>query len=100
MKPSQTKPASGSLHLADGRVSWVPTMASGRLANDTTFSISDVLRSVLIWEDLKTEYEKVKLPAIKIALTGGGRVAKGAMEVLHGMNIRKVTPAAFIEEQV
>ncbi|MEQ8245482.1 NAD(P)-dependent oxidoreductase [Fulvivirga sp.] len=47
-------------------------------------------------EDLKTEYQKVKLPKIKIAVTGGGRVSKGAMEVLTGMNIRKVTPAEFL----
>ena len=49
-------------------------------------------------EDLKTEYGKVKLPAIKIALTGGGRVAKGAMEVLMGMGIRRVTPHIFLTE--
>ncbi len=49
-------------------------------------------------QDLKTEFSKVKLPPIKIALTGGGRVAKGAMEVLVGMNIRKVTPAAFLSQ--
>ncbi|MEQ8925930.1 MAG: NAD(P)-dependent oxidoreductase [Fulvivirga sp.] len=49
-------------------------------------------------EDLKTEYEKVDLPAIKIAVTGGGRVSRGAMEVLNGMRIRKVTPADYISE--
>ncbi|MBV6647135.1 MAG: alanine dehydrogenase [Cyclobacteriaceae bacterium] len=49
-------------------------------------------------EDLRTEFEKVKLPPIKIAITGGGRVAKGAMEVLHGMDILKVTPAVFLEQ--
>lgn len=49
-------------------------------------------------EDLKTEFGKVKLPPIKIVLTGGGRVAKGAMEVLIGMNIRRVTPAAFLTQ--
>lgn len=43
-------------------------------------------------EDLKTEYSKVKLPPVKIVLTGGGRVSKGAMEVLNGMGIRKVSP--------
>ena len=43
-------------------------------------------------DDLKTEYSKVKLPPVKIAVTGGGRVSKGAMEVLNGMGIRKVTP--------
>ncbi|MGD1958842.1 MAG: NAD(P)-dependent oxidoreductase [Fulvivirga sp.] len=49
-------------------------------------------------DDMKTEYSKVKLPAIKIALTGGGRVAKGAMEVLNGMNIRHVSPSEFTRE--
>lgn len=49
-------------------------------------------------EDLKTEFAKVKLPPIKIILTGGGRVAKGGIEVLMGMGIRKVTPRQFLEE--
>lgn len=49
-------------------------------------------------EDLKTELAKVKLPPIKIVLTGGGRVTKGAMEVLTGMGIRKVTPHQFIND--
>jgi saccharopine dehydrogenase (NAD+, L-lysine-forming) len=47
--------------------------------------------------DLKSEYPKVKLPSIKIVVTGGGRVSKGAMEVLLAMNIKMVSPAAFIE---
>lgn len=50
------------------------------------------------YEDLKTEYSKIELPAMKIAITGGGRVAKGSMEVLNGVGIRKVTPAVFIEQ--
>jgi alanine dehydrogenase len=48
--------------------------------------------------DMQREYAKVKLPPIKIALTGGGRVSKGAMEVLNGMGIRKVSPAEFITD--
>ena len=46
---------------------------------------------------LKSEYPKVKLPSIKIAVTGGGRVSKGAMEVLLAMNIKMVSPAAFMD---
>ncbi len=49
-------------------------------------------------EDMTTEYNKVALPAIKIALTGGGRVSKGSMEVLNGMGIRRVSPAEFVNE--
>lgn len=50
------------------------------------------------YQDLKKEYQKVNLPNIKIAVTGGGRVAKGAMEVLHGVGIRKVTAHDFLEK--
>ncbi len=49
-------------------------------------------------EALKKEYKKVCLPPIKIALTGGGRVAKGAMEVLNGVGIRKVTPSLYLSQ--
>jgi len=49
--------------------------------------------------DLKSELAKVKLPKMKIVLTGGGRVAKGAMEILLGAGVRKVSPAAFLEER-
>lgn len=49
--------------------------------------------------DMQSEYKKVKLPAIKIAITGGGRVAKGAIEVMYGMNILKVTPYEFLNER-
>ena len=51
------------------------------------------------YEDLKSEYKKIKLPNIKIALTGGGRVTKGAMEVLHGIGIRQVTQHDFLNER-
>ena len=50
------------------------------------------------YDDLKTEYSKIILPAVKIAITGGGRVAKGAMEVLNGLGIRKVTPSDYLTE--
>lgn len=49
-------------------------------------------------EDLKTEFPKIKLPKVKIAITGGGRVAKGAMEIMHGLGIRRVSPAQFVEK--
>lgn len=51
------------------------------------------------YEDLKKEFEKISLPNIKIALTGGGRVTKGAMEVLLGAGISQVTPHDFLHER-
>lgn len=49
-------------------------------------------------DDLKTEFGKINLPPVKIALTGGGRVAKGAIEALIGMNIRRVTADEFLSQ--
>ena len=49
-------------------------------------------------DDLWSELSKINLPPIKIVLTGGGRVAKGAMEVLTRLGVRKVTPRQFLEQ--
>ncbi len=47
-------------------------------------------------EELLEEIERVRLPNIKILLTGGGRVANGATEALGLLKIRKVTPYEFL----
>jgi len=49
--------------------------------------------------DLKIELRKVKLPPVKIILTGTGRVGKGAMETLDSAGIRKVSPSDFLKQQ-
>lgn len=49
--------------------------------------------------DLKLELRNVKLPFVKIALTGAGRVARGAMETLDTAGIRKVNPHDFLTVQ-
>lgn len=46
--------------------------------------------------EMEEELKRVKLPNIKIALTGGGRVANGAIEILSALRIRKVTPEEFL----
>ena len=38
----------------------------------------------------------IKLPAIKILLTGSGKVARGAKEILDAMNIRAVTISEYL----
>lgn len=50
------------------------------------------------YDEVKKEFEKVKLPPVKIALTGTGRVAGGAVEVLEGMKIKKVTADEFLNQ--
>lgn len=49
--------------------------------------------------DLKRELRKVKLPPVKIVLTGGGRVGRGAMETLDTADVRKVSPRDFLTKE-
>lgn len=46
--------------------------------------------------EMEEELKRAKLPNIKIVLTGGGRVANGAIETLSAMRIRKITPEEFL----
>ena len=50
-------------------------------------------------DEMRLEFKKVKLPPVKIVLTGGGRVGKGAMEVLFGMGLKKVSPKELRKKQ-
>ncbi|MFQ5334777.1 MAG: NAD(P)-dependent oxidoreductase [Flavobacteriales bacterium] len=46
--------------------------------------------------EMDAELEKVTLPPGRIVLTGGGRVANGAMETLDKAGIRRVDPDEFL----
>ena len=46
--------------------------------------------------EMEEELKRVKLPNIKIVLTGGGRVGNGAIETLSALHIRRVTPEEFL----
>ena len=48
------------------------------------------------YAELKQELTKVKLPPIKIVLTGSGRVGHGALEILEELNIKKVSETDFL----
>tara|TARA_R110002051_G_scaffold229988_1_gene292032 strand:+ start:238 stop:1443 length:1206 start_codon:yes stop_codon:yes gene_type:complete len=47
---------------------------------------------------LITELKKLRLPSIKVLLTGRGRVGNGAREMLDGMGMRRVSVAEYLEE--
>jgi saccharopine dehydrogenase (NAD+, L-lysine forming) len=49
--------------------------------------------------DLKLELRKVKLPPLKVILTGAGRVGRGSMETLDTAGIRKVSPYDFLTKE-
>ncbi|MGV3538890.1 MAG: NAD(P)-dependent oxidoreductase [Rufibacter sp.] len=51
-------------------------------------------------EDMQEEFFKVKfLPNIKIAVTGGGRVAEGAVEVLNKMGVKRVSVFDYLYKE-
>lgn len=49
--------------------------------------------------EMLNELASVTLPAIKIVVTGGGRVARGAMEILEHLKIRKVTVSQYLNQE-
>lgn len=49
-------------------------------------------------DEMYEELKKVKLPAIKIALTGRGRVAGGAVEILQACGIGQVAPEDYLKQ--
>jgi saccharopine dehydrogenase (NAD+, L-lysine-forming) len=48
--------------------------------------------------EITSELEKIKLANIKVVLTGNGRVAHGAMELLELAGITKVEPNEYVEQ--
>lgn len=50
-------------------------------------------------QEMYDELKKVKTNKLRICLTGMGRVAHGALEILEKLGIRKVNPQEFLEEK-
>lgn len=50
-------------------------------------------------EELLAEVKKIKLPAIKILITGGGRVAHGALRTLAPLNLEQVSAEDFLNKE-
>lgn len=91
---------SGQRVIAFGRYAGIVGAYNGIMTYGLRYNLFKLRRAKDCFDldDLKKEFTKVKLPPIKIVLTGGGRVAKGAIEVLLGMGIRKVTPAQLLNQ--
>jgi saccharopine dehydrogenase (NAD+, L-lysine-forming) len=48
--------------------------------------------------EMYTELDKIKLPLIKIAVTGDGRVAGGALEILSKVGVKQVSVEEYLTE--
>lgn len=57
------------------------------------------LQRVIDYKDyaaLKEAYRKIKIPPLRILITGDGRVASGAVEVMELLNIKRVSPEEYL----
>ncbi|MEP5613511.1 MAG: NAD(P)-dependent oxidoreductase [Cyclobacteriaceae bacterium] len=91
----------GNRVIAFGRWAGIVGAYNGILSYGKRYNLFDIRAAHECFDlhDLKKEFSKIQLPPIKIAITGGGRVAKGAMEVLNGIGIRKVSPHDYVHER-
>ena len=57
------------------------------------------LKSFRHYEDAVAVYKKMIFPPLKIVLTGHGRVANGAIQVLRDMGIEQINPYNFLSDK-
>lgn len=88
----------GNRLVAFGRYAGIVGAYNGLWAYGKRFNLFTLRRAHECFDvnDLKLELRKVKLPPVKIILTGAGRVGKGSMETLDSAGIRKVNPHDFL----
>jgi saccharopine dehydrogenase (NAD+, L-lysine forming) len=94
------KDSQGNRMVAFGRFAGIVGAYNGLWTYGKRFSLFSLRRAFECFDinDLKLELRKIKLPSVKIILTGDGRVAKGAMETLDTAGIRKVSPADYLSK--
>ena len=51
------------------------------------------------WAEAQTYYQNLPLSNIKLVVTGGGRVASGACEVLDLIKIKRISPQGFLKHK-
>ncbi len=49
--------------------------------------------------ELHRQLSRLRIPALKIVVTGGGRVASGALEIINHQGIPEVLPKEFLEHE-
>ena len=83
----------GNRMIAFGRYAGIVGAYNGILTYGQRYGLFQLKRAYqcVNLEEVKEECEKIALPPIKILITGRGRVAKGAREMMSLMNIPEVT---------
>lgn len=95
------KDPNGNRLVAFGRYAGIVGAYNGLWIYGKRYGLYNIRRAHECFDlaDLQTEFKKIKLPPVKILLTGGGRVGSGAMETLSQAGIRKVNPDEFLSKE-
>lgn len=90
----------GQRLVAFGRYAGIVGAYNGIRAYGLKFDLFNLPKAETLRDQdaLISELNKIKLPNIKILLTGRGRVGNGSREMLDAMNLRKVNVAEFLNE--
>jgi alanine dehydrogenase len=56
-------------------------------------------RNCINLQELTDQYDIIQFPQAKIVITGGGRVAQGAIELMHYAGIEEVSPEDFLANE-
>ncbi|NER16265.1 NAD(P)-dependent oxidoreductase [Spongiivirga citrea] len=91
---------SGKRLVAFGRYAGIVGAYNGLRAYGLKFNLFNMPKAETLenQQALIDEQNKIKLPNIKILLTGRGRVGNGAREMLDGMNMKRVTVKEYLEK--
>ncbi|MBX9853299.1 MAG: NAD(P)-dependent oxidoreductase [Cytophagaceae bacterium] len=95
------KDTKGNRILAFGRFAGIVGAYNAFLFYGVKYKLYDLKRAYecFDFEEMKEELDKVKIPNVKIILTGGGRVGNGAREILDYLKIRKVPCEYFLHKK-
>jgi saccharopine dehydrogenase (NAD+, L-lysine-forming) len=90
----------GQRLVAFGRYAGIVGAYNGFRTYGLKFNLYNLPKAELLHDQLMLihELQKLKLPNIKVVLTGKGRVGNGAKEMLKGMRMREVTVKEFLTE--
>ncbi len=90
----------GQRLVAFGRYAGIVGAYNGMRAYGLKFDLFQLPKAETLKDQqaLITELQKIKLPNIKILLTGRGRVGNGSREMLDAMGLKRVNVAEYLKE--
>jgi saccharopine dehydrogenase (NAD+, L-lysine-forming) len=92
--------SNGQRLVAFGRYAGIVGAYNGIRAYGLKFNIFNLPKAETLKDQqaLISELQKIKLPNIKIMLTGRGRVGNGSREMLDAMGLKKVNVAEYLKD--